>query len=92
MDLSGLDEASARQVLATAFAGVGQGQVTVTADSTTTPITYESLGRHVDIDELINDALQLWKNAKLLRAEKCRGEIMECDCAVKVAHELLPFL
>jgi vancomycin resistance protein YoaR len=67
VDLSGLDEASARQVLATAFAGVGQGQVTVTADSTTTPITFESLGRHVDIDELISEAFSLGNTGSLFQ-------------------------
>ncbi len=56
IDLSGLDEAAARQLLQQTYAYVGQGQVTVVADDKTGVITYASINRHVDIEALIAQA------------------------------------
>jgi vancomycin resistance protein YoaR len=56
IDLSGMDETGARAALTQAFASVGTGQITVAANLATTTITYASIGRHVDIDALIQQA------------------------------------
>jgi vancomycin resistance protein YoaR len=66
IDLSGLDETAARQVLGDAFAYVGQGQVTLTADTNTATITYSSIGRHVDIDKLIAEAFAVGRESNAI--------------------------
>lgn len=62
IDLSGLDEAGARQLLTEAFAPIGQGEVSVTAGTTTSAISYASIGRRVDIDALIAQAFAIGRN------------------------------
>src|SRR4051812_12095626 len=62
IDLSGLDEATARQVLTQAFASIGQGQIVVTADSKQQSIPFSAVNRHVDIDALINAAFAVGRS------------------------------
>ena len=62
IDLSGMDEATARQVLSQAFAGVGQGTITVTAGANSTTITYAQIDRRVDIDALVADAFAVGRD------------------------------
>src|SRR5438105_14409980 len=57
VDLSGLDATSARQLLGQAFAGIGQGQVSVRADGAEARASsYASLNRHGDFDALVTQA------------------------------------
>jgi vancomycin resistance protein YoaR len=67
IDLSGMDEATARQTLTAAFAPIGQGQVLVAADSKTTTITYQQINRHVDIDALITAAFQVGRDGTAMQ-------------------------
>ena len=78
IDLSGLDEPTARQVLAQGFASVSQGEITVAADSATSAITYASINRRVDIDALITQAFAVGRNgtatdrlAQVHRSRRC---------------------
>lgn len=66
IDLSGLDEAGARAVLTQAFAFAGNGQITVTADSTTATISYASIDRRVDIDTLIAEAFAVGRTGSTM--------------------------
>jgi vancomycin resistance protein YoaR len=67
IDLSGLDETGARQLLQTAFAGIGQGEVAVSADGAAVgTISYSSIYRHVDIDALILQAFEVGRDGSVL--------------------------
>jgi vancomycin resistance protein YoaR len=66
IDLSGLDETAARQVLTTAFAFVGTGQVNVLADNVATAISYASINRRVDIETLIAEAFAVGRTGSTM--------------------------
>src|SRR4051812_33784945 len=62
IDLSGLDEATARNVLAQAFASASQGEIMVAADTNTMSIPFASFNRRVDIDALITQAFAVGRS------------------------------
>jgi len=84
IDLSGLDETSARQVLGSAFAYVTQGQVTVVADAATTSVTYASISRRVDIDALIDAAFAVGRNGSPMQ------QLTQVVHVVTTGYELQP--
>ena len=59
VDLSGLDEAAARQALTAGFAFIGQGQVVLNADGASTTISYAAINRRLDIDTMIDEAFNV---------------------------------
>ena len=84
VDLSGLDEVAARQVLGSAFAYVSQGQVTVAADAATTAVTYAEINRHVDIDALIDAAFAVGRNGSPMQ------QLMQVVHTVTNGYDLQP--
>jgi len=62
IDLSGLDEAGARQVLSQAFASLGNGTITVAAGPETTSISYAIINRRLDVDTAIEEAFSIGRN------------------------------
>jgi vancomycin resistance protein YoaR len=57
VDLSGLDEAAASDVLARTLAGHGQGRVVIDTGTTTVSVAYADFGRRADVDAMVADAL-----------------------------------
>ena len=57
VDLSGLSPAAATERLNAAFGAAAQGQLVLHTPSGTTTVTYAELSRHVDVDELVSDAM-----------------------------------
>ncbi len=67
VDLSDLDETTARQALIAGFASVGQGQVIVAADGAATAIPYTSFNRRIDVDQAIAAAFSVGRQGNPLR-------------------------
>jgi vancomycin resistance protein YoaR len=59
VDLSGMDATAARVALLDAYAFLGQGQIAVRAGSATMSITYSDIGRQLDVDGLLQEALAI---------------------------------
>jgi vancomycin resistance protein YoaR len=53
VELSGLTQADARQVLTDAFGGLEQGSVTVRSSLGSTKVSFAEVGRRVDVDEMV---------------------------------------
>jgi len=56
-DLSGLDEAGARQRLEAAYASLSSGEIAISVAGATTVVGYGEIGRRADLDQMVYDAL-----------------------------------
>ena len=58
VDLSGLDRAQASAALTSAFAGYGEGQVTVQTSRGNVTVPYSAFSRRADVDVMVDQAMQ----------------------------------
>jgi vancomycin resistance protein YoaR len=63
VDLSGLTPAAASDRLAAAYAAAGQGEIVLHTPGGQTSISYTDIARHVDIDQLVTDAMAVGQAA-----------------------------
>jgi vancomycin resistance protein YoaR len=59
VELSGLSPDQARAALAAAYAGAADGQVVIHAPSGDVSVSYADIDRHVDVDQLVGDAMAI---------------------------------
>jgi len=59
VDLSGLSPAVATERLTAAYAAAGQGQLVLHTPNGEMSVSYTDIGRRVDVDELVSDALSV---------------------------------
>ena len=62
MDLSGLTRAEARARLVEAYAPLADGELVLEADGMTRSITFESVGRRLDVDAIVDRAMAVGRS------------------------------
>jgi vancomycin resistance protein YoaR len=72
VDLSGLDPAAARSRLMSSSAALGEGELVLVAGSRRTSLSYADLGRRLDVDSLVDEALSAGRTGTAL--ERAVGE------------------
>ncbi len=89
VDLSGLtrDQAAAR--LTAAYAGFSQGQLSIVLPAVTTTVTYADLGRHVDVNAMLDAALAVGRSGSPVQrvADEIRTAIRGADIAPVVTFD-----
>ena len=66
VDVSGLDPATAAQRLHAEYDGLAEGQIVLAGPDGPIAIAYDGVGRHVDIDGLVAEAMGLGRNGNPL--------------------------
>ena len=66
INLGGLTQSDARQALANAFGGLEQGSVTVRSSLGSTKVLFADLGRHVDVDAMVDRAATVGRGGSWL--------------------------
>ncbi len=65
VDLSNLDQASARLVLNQTYSGFGQGEIQVATGPTSESISYATISRRLDVDRLLDEAYAIGRTGTI---------------------------
>ncbi|MCI0584420.1 MAG: VanW family protein [Chloroflexi bacterium] len=85
VDLSGLTPSEARAALNDAYATLGEGELVLAADGTTWKVSYASIGRRLDVDAIVDEAMALGRSGETL--ERIASNIRNMVRGVQVAPE-----
>jgi vancomycin resistance protein YoaR len=87
VEVAGLTRDEAAAKLGASFASVGTGTVTLQAPTGSTTLTYAQLGRHPDVDAMLDEALAIGRTGNPLErvVEEARTVLGRVDVAPRVA-------
>ncbi|HEX5589868.1 MAG TPA: VanW family protein [Candidatus Limnocylindrales bacterium] len=89
VDLSGLTPAEARARLNEAYAALAVGELTLTAGGTTRVVTYATLGRRLDVDAVVDQAMGIGRTGATLEriASNVRNMVRGVELAPSATFE-----
>jgi vancomycin resistance protein YoaR len=89
VDLSGLTPSEARARLNDAYAAFGEGELVLTAGDTTRSVAYSAIGRRLDVDAIVEQAMAVGRSGETLDrlAANVRNMVRGVDVAPEATFE-----